>query len=215
MMPTLTPDVESSDALDRRQRRLFVIAWGATLLPLVPFTYLTWQSYLLNRDVQQAQVTLEDAKTELLKVEAQKNKAVADLAETEGKLETQRNVAKEYRRLSNIKIRFYRESDRAVVEKALLSLGFVVDARLGQSPLISRQPNTIAYGRSVPLDDLWEMAIALVKAGFPLKRIVPAVRQPDPELIQIYASAESDKTCGLLTVELLEKSSTCGPLTGP
>lgn len=215
MMPTSTPDVESNDAFDRRQRRLFVIAWGATLLPLVPFTYLTWQSYVLNRDVQEAQARLDAARTELLRVEAQKNKAVADLAETEGKLETQRSVAKEYRRLSNIKVRFYRESDRAVVEQALLGLGFVVDARLGQSPLISRQPNTIAYGKSVPLDDLWDMAIALVKAGFPLKRVTPAVRQPDPELIQIYASAESDATCGLLTVELLEKRSTCGPRTGP
>lgn len=210
-MPTMPSEIDSPDSADRRQRRLLVIAWSATLLPLVPFIYLTWQSVVLNRDVQQAQDRLTEARDELQKVEEQRKGAMEELAQTSAKLEVQRNVAKEYRRISNIRVRFYRESDRAVVQQALEGLGFAVDASLGQSTLINRQPNTIAYGKLVPLDDLWEIATALVKAGFPLKRLAPAVRQPDPQLIQIYASAESDAKCGPLTVDLLQKAETCGP----
>src|SRR5262245_54159491 len=110
MIPTTT-EPETHEALDRRQRRLIFIAWGATLLPLIPFAYLTWQSLLLNRDVRAARTSLDEARAALQTVEQQKQKAMADLAETEGKLQTQRKVAEEYRRLSDIKVRFYRESD--------------------------------------------------------------------------------------------------------
>ena len=210
-MATLTPQVNPPDPIERRQRRLFVIAWSATLLPLVPFAYLTWQSYLLNRDVETAQARLDSARNELQTVEEQKRKATEALEQTTARLTVQQNVAREYRRISNVKVRFYRESDRAVVEQALMQIGFTVDASLGQSTLINRQPNTIAYGKLVPLDDLWELAAELVKAGFPLKRIAPAIRQPDPQLIQIYASVESDQKCGLLSVEAIEMGKTCGP----
>ena len=45
-----------------------------------------------------------------------------------------------------------------------------------------------------------DIAVALVNADFPLQRIAPAIRQPDPKLIQIYASAISDRrNCTVMT----------------
>lgn len=85
------------------------------------------------------------------------------------------------------------------------------DAKLGSSKLISRDPNTIAYGNLVSTQDLRDIAIALVQEKFPLKRVAPATKQPDPKLIQIYASTESDAACGLLTVEQVKAGETCGP----
>jgi hypothetical protein len=43
-----------------------------------------------------------------------------------------------------------------------------------------------------------------------LKRIAPAQTQPDPKLIQIYASAESEQACGLLKIEQIRAGRQCG-----
>jgi hypothetical protein len=216
LMPQVEPldarrDLDREDYLDRRQRRLFVAAWGATLLPLVAFGYLTWQSWELNKQVEAARRKLDAAREELDTVRGQKAAADAELAKVNAALEAQRSSTKHYRDYAGIRIQFYRESDRAVVEKALVNLGFRVDAKLGRSPLINRQPNTIGYGKLVSEEDRQDIAVALITAGFPLKRIAPAVRQPDPKLIQIYASAESDRACGLLTAEQVREGKTCGP----
>jgi hypothetical protein len=210
-MPPPPPEVARAEALDRRQRLLLAAAWGATLLPLVAFAYLTWQSVHLNRLVHDAQHTLQTAKDEFEAVKRQKAEADAELAQVNTALQAQRESTRHYRDFAGIRIRFYRESDRAIVEKALVNLGFQIDATLGRSALINRQPNTIGHGALVSPEDLRDIAVALVSAGFPLKRIAPAVRQTDPKLIQIYASAESDARCGLLRVEEIRAGTTCGP----
>jgi hypothetical protein len=61
------------------------------------------------------------------------------------------------------------------------------------------------------MQDLRDIGVALIQEGFPLKRIAPALKQQDPKLIQIYASVESDESCGLLTVEQVRAGETCGP----
>jgi cell division protein FtsB len=204
---------------DRRQRFLLIIAWAATLLPLVAFAYLTWQSVELKREVDEArrdlttvQENIGGAHTELKKLEVARGQLEAQIAQLTRELDAQRTATQHYRDYAGIRIRFYRESDRAIVEQALVNLGFKIDSRLGQSKLIDLAPNTIAYGTDVAAQDLRDIAIALVKAGFPLKRIAPAQKQPDPKLIQIYASVESERQCGLLSIEDIRAGRTCGDI---
>ena len=200
------------DVFDRRQKLLLVFAWAATLLPLLAFGYLTWQSWELNKQVSEAQRKIASSTEHLNKLEARKVVLETELSRREADLESQREATKHYRDYAGIRIRFYRETDREVVEKALVRLGFNIDSSLGKSQLIDLKPNTIGYGNLVSQNDLRDIAIALVEAGFPLKRIAPALKQSDPKLIQIYASAQSDRECGLLGVEQIRAGSTCGPL---
>ncbi len=212
-MSTVTPQTDAADGLDRRQQRLMLLAWSATLLPLVAFGYLTWQSWVLSEQVQSAQQTLEQARAALQTVQSQANQARADLEGTKVALDAQKQNTIHYRRFAGIKIRYYRPSDRALVEKALAGQGFDVEAGLGSSALIDREPSTLGYGERVSVEDRNDIAVALVTAGFPLKAIRAAERQRDPQLLQIYASAESDRRCGPLTVDLIRQGETCGPLT--
>jgi cell division protein FtsB len=198
---TAAPHVDDPDDLDRQQRRRLAVAYAATLLPLIAFGYLTWQAARLNEQVHDAQQTLEKANAGLAAVNSERAQAEQDLAKLKADLNTQRQATKHYRDMAGIKVRFYRESDRALVRSALIDEGFNVDASLGSSRLIDRDPNTLAYGSLVSEADLREIAAALVSKGFPLKRIAPAMTQPDPRLIQIYASTQSDRDCDVLTAE--------------
>jgi hypothetical protein len=200
-MMASTDPLPHDEALDRRQRRLLVMVWASTLLPLLAFGYLTWQSVALNTQVQEAQDTLTKAAQQLADVNAQKRAAIEQLGKLNADLKEQQRSTAHYRDFAGIKIRFYRESDRAIVQKALVDQGFKIDASLGTSPLIARElANTVAYGSLVSQEDVKDIAVALVKAGFPLQRIAPAIRQPDPKLIQIFASAISDqRNCAVMT----------------
>ena len=188
-------------ALDRRQRRLLVMTWAATLLPLVAFGYLTWQSLQLNEGVQRAQATLEQARKDLASVNIQKAAAFEELGRANADLKEQQRSTAHYRDFAGIRILFYREADRELVRKALVDQGFQIDASLGTAPLINRErANTLGYGSMVSHEDVKDIAVALVTAGFPLQRIAPATRRPDPKLIQVYASAASDRReCSVMT----------------
>lgn len=201
----------NAESFERRQKRLVIFAWCATLLPLVAFAYLTWQSAKITQMNEDIQIGYEKKVKQVQALENQKAGIEADILKLKQELEAQRESTKHYRNFAGVKIRFYRESDRALVETALTRLGYNIDATLGTSKLIDMKPNTIAYGTLVSDQDLRDIAIALVEAGFPLKRIAPATRQPDPKLIQIYASAESENHCGLLNKALIEAGDTCGP----
>src|SRR5262245_56627495 len=149
---------------------------------------------------------------EIGELERKKDKLDKEVSKLDADLTAQRESTKHYRDFAGVRIRFYRESDRKVVEGALRKLGFnVEDAGLGQSKLIKLVPNTLGYGKLVAAQDLRDIGVALIQEGFPLKRITPAQKQPDPKLIQIYASVESDERCGLLTVEQVRAGETCGP----
>ena len=143
------------EALDRRQRRLLVMVWASTLLPLLAFGYLTWQSLALNTQVQQAQDTLTKAEQQLAEVNGQMAAAIEQLGTLNADLKEQQRSTAHYRDFAGIKIRFYRESDRAIVQKALVDQGFTIDASLGTSPLIARElANTLAYGSLVSQEDV-------------------------------------------------------------
>jgi hypothetical protein len=210
-----------SAALVRRQKQLIALAWAVTMLPLLVFAYLTWQSIELKQDIAEARRTLKDAESDLRKLkeergveEQRKNELIAEKAKLEHELKPLRESAKtlgSYRTEKGIRIQFYRESDRKFVTDALTKLGFDIDTRLGHSPLVEGvATNTIAYGAEVSPADLRVIAVALVQAGFPLRRILPAIKQSDPKLIQITASPASESQCGLLTPEQIRAGSTCG-----
>ena len=213
MTATVTPSETSG--LDRRQRRVLVAAWAATMLPLVAFGYLVWQSVKVHQETSRVRHELQQKLSELEDLERVKRETQKQIDALQGDLKAQRESTKHYRDVAGVQIQFYRESDREVVKKALVTLGFAVDSRLGQSRLVDRQPNTIAYGSLVSHEDLREIAVALVNAGFPLKRITRAVRQPDPRLIQVYASFESDRQCGVMSASQVRAGETCGPRLTP
>jgi cell division protein FtsB len=214
------------NAFDLRQKRLFVAAWAATLLPLAVFGYLTWQSVTMHRELVKLASetsTLQSQKSDLQQQTSALEQSVHDLNEERDKLQkevtkrgtdltAQRATTTHYRNVAGIRVQFYRESDRQVVMQALSNLGFKVDPVLAQSTLIHSAPDTIAFGKEVAQNDLREIASALVNAEFPLKRITPAERQRDPKMIQIYASASSAAKCGLLKLEDISAGRTCGAL---
>jgi hypothetical protein len=231
-MQAVGPDPADTAGFERRQQRLLVLAWVVTLLPLVAFGYLTWESVVLKQQLERdraalvttqseldalksrkgrAEIELDAKEKELAQAQQRKSDLEAALAKLEQEVELQRTSVTRYRNLAGIRIQFYRESDREVVEKALKNLGFNIEAKLGASKLIDRKPNTIGYGTDIAEGDLRQIASALVKAEFPLKRIAEAQKQHDPKLIQIYASAESDAKCGLLRVEEIAAGLKCGP----
>lgn len=194
----------------QQQNRLLAIAWIATLLPLVAFAYLGWQAIDLKKTNDAAEARLSGLREQEDSLKGQVAELELKRKQLASALDAQRKSTKYYRDFTGVRIQFYRESDREVVEKALKSLGFNIDTRLGTSALIDRAPNTIAYGSQVSPWDLRDIAVALVNAGFPLKRIAPATRQPDPKLIQIYASAESDRACKPLSVADIQAGRVCG-----
>jgi hypothetical protein len=148
----------------------------------------------LNTEIEAKQSTL-------VILNAQLEAAKAAVATAEQDAEAQRASAKHYRDFAGIKVRFYRNSDRAVVEKALTGLGFNIDSELGTSQRINREPNTIGFGNLVSDEDLRDIAVALVDTGFPLKKIAP-----------VYASVESDRSCGALTSTEVRAGSTTNPV---
>lgn len=207
------------DPFDRRQKRLLLLAWVATALPLAVFGYFTWASWNLHQELASTRKSLAEVQQKsadetkaLAELKSRKDRLESEIARLESDLKVQRDSTKHYRDVADIRIQFYRESDREVVERALVKLGFKLETKLGQSKLIDSKANSIAYGKLVYPKDLRDIAVALVDAGFPLKRIYPAQVQPDPNLIQIYASAESDRSCGLLSVTEIRAGTTCGAL---
>jgi hypothetical protein len=83
------------------------------------------------------------------------------------KLEAQRTATKHYRDIAGIRIQFCRDEDRAIVEKALVKLGFKIETTRGASRLIPLKANTIAYGSLVSDKDLRDIAAHSSKRAFP------------------------------------------------
>jgi hypothetical protein len=207
---------EKASPLVRRQKQLIVLAWVVTMLPLAVFGYFSWQSVELHEKLAAERAEVERLLSErttvsddLVKARAERERLQKEIANARKELELQTDSARRYRNLAGVHIRFYREADRKVVEAALQKLGFRIETELGSSQLLNRAPDTIAYGSNVSEADLQDIAVALVEAGFPLRRMTQAERQPDPNLIQIIASVRADQ-CGPLDVQEIRAGKKCG-----
>ena len=210
-------------AVGRKQRLLLIIAWVATLLPLIAFAFFTWQLLHLRGQVQEAEATATElnrkvaSSQEMLNKlerdvrvhENRKTELTAEILKNEKELALQIQSTRQYRNLAGVRIRFYREADRKVVEDALKKLGFKIETELGKSRLLNRPADTITYGNDVSEADLRDIAVALVEAGFPLRYIAPSDKPVDGKLIQIIASVAADK-CGALTVDKIRAGKKCG-----
>ena len=181
----------------RDPRRLLVLAWASAALPLLAFGYLTWVSYQARQEASVALGQVEQARKSKVQLESEIANLEQQKRAAQNALDEQRASTKHYRDYAGIRIQFYRESDRVTVQAALKELGFNVTTSLGSAPLISESPNTLAFGSQVSPQDLRDIAIALVRAKFPLRRMRLATVRDDPKLIQIFASARS-RNCGLL-----------------
>jgi cell division protein FtsL len=207
----------SQDQLDRRQKTLLAIAWISIFAPLATFVYFTYQTYGLREQAQSLEASLEVQKKEL--AESEQNMLLAQRRRNELEqqirqldeqlLEKQRNLV-HYRQFAGIRLRYYRESDRSIIDKVGASLS--IPTELGQSPTINREPSAIVYGREVSEQDYRDIAIALVQEGFPLRSISLA-KNRDEKLIQVIASIPVERKCGLLSIEQIRAGRTCGPIT--
>lgn len=179
---------------------LLGLAWGSTLLPLAFFAYFTIETY----DLRERTAKLSEEAELLSAKKADLEKQIDDLSnklqDTAKELQNTANSNAYYRKLVGIRVRYYRPSDAPRAARVATRLGLDVAefTELGQSTLVSLDPNNLSYGSNIAPDDLIEIALAFLAEGFPLKRIAPATRVQDAKLIQVIASVAADR-CRLLT----------------
>jgi len=208
-----------SGAGTQRLRRLQWIAWSTTLLPLLVFGALTWQTARVNSQLNETIRTRDENRAALVPLKDEQARLEQTKAELTRDIEALSNNVAHYRALADLRLQFYRETDRAIVERALDKLGFKLDAQLGnsvQTKLITGPPNSIAFGKRVSSEDLEAVVDALLRAGLPLRRIaraVVAVDEPDARLIQVFPSVDAERECGRLSIEQVRQKVFCGPKT--
>jgi hypothetical protein len=170
----------------RRNRRLRRWAWLFTLVPVAIFALLSLlvaskaKEYArLSRESAQLNATIQQQKTEL--DEVKKRSAVQQLAI---------NIVKQQSPGVRPKVVVYRLAVAGQVEAALTELGYSVEQRLEQAnPTLANKPvDTLSYGCAVGDQDIRTVATALTKAGLLIRRIAPAEKNKDPDLIQLVSS---------------------------
>ncbi len=198
----------TQESLDRRQKILLTIAWASTMAPLAAFFFFSWQTYGLRKEVASSRQEVANSRAELMKTESAVDVLEARKQELEREIAVKQEDLARYRDLAGIRLRFYRESDRSLVQGVAKELQLT--SELGTSPLIDSKPSALAYGSEVSEADQVAIAIAFVKAGFPLRTIGRAQRVSDAKLIQVIASKPAEQRCGLLTVAAIQAGKTCG-----
>lgn len=190
-----------ADPRERWQRRLQVIAWLATLLPILAFAFLTWQSIDLAREN-------EARRMEIAKQGDVKAQLESEIAELTKQKETLSQEKEHYRSLADVKVVYYRRQNTPLVESALKGLGLNLELREGIRT-IDKEADTLAYGPEVSQADCKAVATALIRAGFPIRRIAPAQTVREARLLQIYASGRTDPNAPLYTPERIERADVC------
>ncbi|MGQ0801353.1 MAG: KGGVGR-motif variant AAA ATPase [Pseudomarimonas sp.] len=105
-------------------------------------------------------------------------------------------------------LRYYRDSDRELVQTVAKKLGF--NAEKGTSKLISLAPSVLVYSSDTSKADRIAAALAFFEAGFPLRAMGPARKVKDKQLIQVIASGPAESRCELLTEAEIRAGKECG-----
>ena len=203
------------ETLAGRQRQLQRLAWGATLLPIAVVLGLGWfatqQLAHKQRELADVGKLLADNERAAARLTGEIQELERTRAALNQDLAEQRLNTAHYRAFAGMRIQYYRPGDRQIIERALSRYQFKIELKQGNAQVISLEPNTIAHGSDVSSQDLEDIACALVEAGFPLKRVVPATRIREARLVQVFASARTDRDCGPLSVDHVRAGLTCGP----
>ncbi len=107
-------------------------------------------------------------------------------------------------------IRYFRPSDRSLVERVVGSLGVGVSHEQGTSRLVPLAPNTLAYAADISMEDRRRIAVAFIDAGFRLRAMTDAVAVSQERLVQVIASARVENECAVLTIAEVERQVVCG-----
>lgn len=180
------------DTFVQREKKLQLWIWASVLLPFALFATLFVMvskelktlDHLRHQDQELQQTIKENDK----KIAAQKEElAKNDLALSAFKSQHSGNVPS---------ITYYRLSIGPQLTGALQQLGFntPVEVREDQAnPALRNKPvDSLNYGCAVTEQDIRVIAAALIKGNIPIRRIAPAIKKPDPLLVQLIASAKAD-----------------------
>jgi hypothetical protein len=194
---TQNVDALLQDYLHRTERfRRF--AWLFTGIPLALFIVLSVlaaskaKEYLrLSQESEKLKATIEQQITTLQQLQV-KN----DVQQLAIKFVQQQSPG------ARPKVVVYRLAVAGQVTDALKTLGYDVEQRLQQAnPALAAKPvDTLSYGCGVHDQDIRTVATALTNAGIPIRRIVSAERNPDPNLIQVISSGITAETQNPLSI---------------
>jgi hypothetical protein len=154
---------------------LFVTLCVLTVLKAKEYARLSHESTELKAQIQSQEIELEKQKRQI---------AVQQLAI---------NIVKEQSPGVRPKVVIYRSLIAGRVDDALRELGYTVELRSDQAnPSLAGKPvDTLSYGCAVSNEDIRTVATALAKADLPIRRIVPAEKKKDPNLIQLVSSKQT------------------------
>jgi hypothetical protein len=192
-----------------RLRRLQVATWASILVPLMLFVYLTQQSVAVRRERDQVSVQVRELtqkRQALIDDQGRLREQIASLTRQKQELTADKS---HYRTLAGIRVVFYREEDRTVIQSGLATLGLEAELRPNVQT-IPQAANTLAFGPDVSVSDCKAVAVALVEAGFPLRRITPAAKIRDARLLQVYASAQTRTSAPVYTADRIQRERVCG-----
>jgi len=189
--PSAQVDQLLQDYLHRteRQRRF---AWVFTAIPLAVFVVLSvlvaqkGREYIrLSAESAQLNQTIQDQKSDLDKLKQTNDvqRLAIHFVQQQSPAELQKVVV-------------YRLAVVDQVTAALKALGYSVDERVKQgNPALANKPvDTLSYGCGVRAQDVRTVAAALTNANIPIRRIVPAEVNREPNLIQVVSSSISSDT---------------------
>jgi hypothetical protein len=204
----------------KRNRWLQSFAWISVAIPLALFVLF---SVLTAREASRYTELQDQIQTQEKTIAAQQSKIASQAADIEKQQQqivvsqTAISLVKEQSPGQRPRINIYRKSIAGQVVPALRELGYVVELMSSQAnPTLQDVPvDTISYGCGVRNEDIRTIAVALTQAGNPVRRIEPATRKPDPDLVQVVASLQTRES-GLspLTVDQIKSWSRPNPVCG-
>lgn len=174
----------------QRERRLQFWTWFSLAVPLTLFIILV---VLVGREAQ-TYSELKGKNADLAKKNDDLNRRIE---ENENKLKVNNfalTAVKAQRQGPAPTVMYFRIGEKPVLAQALGQLGFNVieNSEQANPKLKGKEADTLIYGCQVSQEDLRIIAAALIKAGISIRRIAPAQKRPEPNLVQLVASPRTD-----------------------
>jgi hypothetical protein len=173
-----------------RSEKLRRSAWVFTAIPIMLFAVLSL--LVASKAVRYAELSrnLNDLNRQI----QEKTAELADLQRMNVIQQLAIKIVSQPYLGTRPKVVVYRLAVANQVKAALETLGYTVEERPQQAnPLLANKPvDTLSYGCSLRNEEIRTVAVALTNAGIPIRRIVPAERNRDPDLIQLVSSNLSD-----------------------
>lgn len=170
----------------KRTARFQRVAWIFTAIPLVVFVLLC----LLVASKRKEYVQLLQESKDLKSIIDQQKTEIENSKKESANQQFVINLVKQQSPGPRPKVVVYRLAVEAQVTAALKTLGYVVEDRVDQAnpKLADKSVDTLTYGCAVANQDIRTVATALNNAGIPIRRIAPAEKNKDPNLIQLVSS---------------------------